>query len=62
MLASWVNGFIAECGAFPAGANDDQVDAWSQGANRLLAVVEKKPPKSFPSGGGYFGEQGWMSS
>jgi len=35
-LKSWVEGFIAECAAFPAGANDDQVDAWSQGAKRLL--------------------------
>jgi predicted phage terminase large subunit-like protein len=31
MLKQWVDGFIAECAAFPAGANDDQVDAWSQG-------------------------------
>ena len=35
-LKSWVEGFIAECTAFPNGANDDQVDAWSQGAKRLL--------------------------
>jgi predicted phage terminase large subunit-like protein len=36
MLKPWVEGFIAECAAFPNGANDDQVDAWSQGAKRLL--------------------------
>ena len=27
VLKPWVEGFIAECGAFPTGANDDQVDA-----------------------------------
>lgn len=32
----WVDGFIGECAAFPAGANDDQVDAMSQGLARLL--------------------------
>jgi phage terminase large subunit-like protein len=32
------NGFINECAAFPAGVNDDQVDAWSQGAKRLMTV------------------------
>ena len=29
-MAPWVNGFIEECGAFPNGAHDDQVDAASQ--------------------------------
>jgi predicted phage terminase large subunit-like protein len=38
MLAPWVEAFIGECAAFPAGAHDDQVDAWSQGAKRLLAI------------------------
>lgn len=38
MLKEWAEGFIGECAAFPAGANDDQVDAWSQGAKRLLHV------------------------
>jgi len=36
LLARWVEQFIGECAAFPAGAFDDVVDAWSQGANRLL--------------------------
>jgi predicted phage terminase large subunit-like protein len=45
MLARWVEGFIGECAAFPAGAHDDQVDAWSQGAKRLLTV---KTPKRTP--------------
>jgi predicted phage terminase large subunit-like protein len=32
-LAPWVDGFIQRVrAAFPAGVNDDQVDAWSQGA------------------------------
>ena len=37
MLFPWVEEFIGECAAFPAGAHDDQVDAWSQGAKRLLS-------------------------
>lgn len=45
-LAPWVEGFIAECAAFPAGVNDDQVDAWSQGAKRMLTVVGKRPAQS----------------
>ena len=36
-LAPWVTAFIDEAAAFPAGANDDQVDAMSQGLARLLA-------------------------
>jgi len=35
LLADWVDGFINECAAFPNGANDDQVDAWTQGALRM---------------------------
>lgn len=30
-LYQWVSAFIDECADFPNGANDDQVDAWSQG-------------------------------
>jgi predicted phage terminase large subunit-like protein len=36
ILAPWVDAFLGECAAFPRGAHDDQVDAWSQGAKRLL--------------------------
>jgi predicted phage terminase large subunit-like protein len=57
----WLDGFIAECAAFPAGANDDQVDAWSQGAKRLLHFrkppVQAMPPLPPP----YKGEYGWMT-
>jgi predicted phage terminase large subunit-like protein len=35
-LKPWVQEFIGECAAFPKAAHDDQVDAWSQGAQRLL--------------------------
>jgi predicted phage terminase large subunit-like protein len=45
MLMNWVEGFIGECAAFPAGAHDDQVDAWSQGAKRLLSS-RAKPARS----------------
>ena len=34
-IAPWVWGLIDECAAFPAGANDDQVDAMSQALIRL---------------------------
>jgi predicted phage terminase large subunit-like protein len=40
-IAPWVADFIEECAAFPNGAHDDQVDAWSQGGNymrRRMAV------------------------
>ena len=43
MLAPLVVEFIGECAAFPAGANDDQVDAWSQGAKRLVRIKAKPP-------------------
>lgn len=35
-LAPWVGKFIEECAAFPQGAHDDQVDAFSQALNRLI--------------------------
>jgi len=61
ILKSWVEAFIGECAAFPNGANDDQVDAWSQGAKRLLrdrAEIARPPvfiPSKQPSG-----ERSWM--
>ena len=33
-----------ECAAFPIGAHDDQVDAWSQGSKRLLSVRQPSAP------------------
>ena len=36
--APWVGDLIEEAAAFPAGANDDQVDALTQAAHRLLLV------------------------
>jgi len=52
-LAPWVEAFIAECAAFPAGAHDDQVDAWSQGAKRNLVCTGRVPallcPRQFGS-------------
>jgi len=37
-LAPWADEFIEECAAFPNGANDDDVDAFSQAANRLVIM------------------------
>lgn len=35
-IAPWVGGFIEEAATFPNGVNDDQVDAATQGLNRLI--------------------------
>jgi len=60
LLKSWVGGFIEECAAFPTGAHDDQVDAWSQGAGRLLYCRPRlvRPVFDFSYPGG--GERSWM--
>ena len=61
ILFPWVEEFISECAAFPAGAHDDQVDAWSQGAKRLLFVRARPTPTpcrvyhSYPGG-----DRSWM--
>jgi predicted phage terminase large subunit-like protein len=59
LLAPWVEEFIGECAAFPSGAHDDQVDAWSQGAKRLLTAKAKPAPKFVPERI-YQGERSWM--
>lgn len=45
---TWVDGFVDEAAMFPNGAHDDQVDAFSQGLNRLvlqpLLDDEEVPP------------------
>jgi len=61
MLARWVEGFIGECGALPAGAHDDQVDAWSQGAKRLLLSRSKPAAPRFTPPERYLGERAWMA-
>lgn len=61
MLASWVEEFIGECAAFPTGAHDDQVDAWSQGAKRLLWVRPKARPAPVILSPSYTsGDRSWM--
>ena len=59
-LADWVEEFIGECAAFPAGAYDDQVDAWTQGANRLLHHRSRTPVNVNARRYGS-GERGWMA-
>ena len=61
MLKPWVDGFVAECAAFPAGANDDQVDAWSQGAKRLLYFRAEVIQTSFIPPYQNRNEYAWMS-
>jgi predicted phage terminase large subunit-like protein len=62
MLKHWVEAFIGECAAFPAGANDDQVDAWSQAAKCLLHIRPKPPRPSFtPPVYRDLGPRAWMA-
>jgi predicted phage terminase large subunit-like protein len=62
MLAPWVELFIAECAAFPNGAHDDQVDAWSQGAKRLLHHRAKSPASPYvPPPLRDYGPRAWMA-
>ena len=58
-LKSWVENFIGECAAFPSGAHDDQVDAWSQGAKRLLHHRPKPAPTPYVPRT-YSGDRSWM--
>jgi predicted phage terminase large subunit-like protein len=37
-IAPWVENFLQEALSFPSGANDDQLDAFSQAVNRLLLM------------------------
>ena len=61
VLAPWVEAFIGECAAFPAGAHDDQVDAWSQGAKRLLSVRTKpSQATTFVAPASRGGDRSWM--
>src|SRR2546427_7035688 len=62
LLKPWVEGFIAECAAFPAAANDDQVDAWSQGAKRLLTHRPRPvQPPLIRQPHYYRGSHAWMA-
>jgi predicted phage terminase large subunit-like protein len=60
MLKSWVEGFIEECAAFPAAAHDDQVDAWSQGAGRLLYCRPTPFRTIFDFANPVGGDRAWM--
>jgi predicted phage terminase large subunit-like protein len=40
-IAPWVKGLVSELTAFPAAANDDQVDALSQALRELYPLVGK---------------------
>ena len=60
MVALWVEAFIGECAAFPTGAHDDQVDAWSQGAQRLLLIRARSTQDITYVAPTYLGEYSWM--
>ncbi len=59
-IAPWVEPFIAEFAAFPNGANDDQVDAWTQGAKRLMKFQPKPLRMHVYYQERDYGERGWM--
>ncbi len=61
LLKPWVEGFIAECAAFPAAAHDDQVDAWSQGAKRLLNHRPRPVERPIITHTNYRGSYAWMA-
>jgi predicted phage terminase large subunit-like protein len=42
LIATWVEAFLAECTAFPTGANDDRVDACTQALYRLQPKATAK--------------------
>lgn len=60
LLAPWVEEFIGECASFPNGAHDDQVDAWSQGAKRLLRIRARVVPASMIPTRVYHGDRAWI--
>jgi predicted phage terminase large subunit-like protein len=60
MLKPWVEGFVDECAAFPGGAHDDQVDAWTQGAKRLLRDRPKRIQPPLTSLSINTGDRSWM--
>jgi len=61
LLKPWVEGFIAECAAFPAAAHEDQVDAWSQGAKRLLNHRPRPVERPIITHTNYRGSYAWMA-
>ena len=61
MLKPWVEEFIGECAAFPSGAHDDQVDAWSQGAKRLIHYRVEPTPVPYVRPARPWNEHSWMS-
>lgn len=48
-IAPWVENFLQEALSFPAGANDDQLDAFSQAVNRLLLMPLLNPDQAIVS-------------
>src|SRR5450432_3076579 len=48
-IAPWVESFIDECGSFPNGKYDDQVDQMTQALNRLRGLgMMRAPPAPDP--------------
>lgn len=63
-IAPWVDTFLQEALAFPAGANDDQLDTFSQAVNQLLLrpLMEREDEYVEPDVYDEFNEQGWSIS
>lgn len=62
-LAPWVETFLQEALSFPSGANDDQLDAFSQAINRLLLMpLLNEGGLIEPDVYDDYNEQGWSIS
>ncbi|MDQ0756086.1 phage terminase large subunit [Arthrobacter sp. B3I4] len=62
-LAPWVETFLQEALSFPSGANDDQLDAFSQAINRLLLMpILNQGNIIEPDVYDVYNEQGWSIS
>lgn len=63
-LRPWVEEFLQEALSFPAGANDDQIDAFTQAVNRILLMPLTHQDTSTPLDDLYddLDAQGWVVS
>lgn len=61
-LAPWIEGFVDECATFPNSTHDDQVDGFTQAADRLLSHMVQasstRPPQQVNLGRGMAGAMG----
>jgi len=59
-IAPWVEAYIEELAAFPAGRNDDQVDQTTQALLRMRTRPPMRPRSTYVYERSYGGPQAWM--